>query len=120
MKTSGDINSELDGSELDSDYRQAILAQKMAADPQYTRLVSANAGSGKTHVLVNRISRILLTGTPPEKILCLTYTKAAAAEMQSRLFETLGVTSAQDGARFICQGSGNARWTKSSNHSCFL
>jgi len=85
MKTSGDINSE-----LDSDYRQAILAQKMAADPQYTRLVSANAGSGKTHVLVNRISRILLTGTPPEKILCLTYTKAAAAEMQSRLFETLG------------------------------
>ena len=72
------------------EYIQAVKAQNLAADPASTRLASANAGSGKTRVLVNRVSRILLGGAPPEKILCLTYTKAAAAEMQSRLFETLG------------------------------
>jgi len=74
----------------DEEYVVASSAQTAAADPRHTRLVSANAGSGKTRVLVNRVSRILLAGTLPEKILCLTYTKAAAAEMQSRLFQTLG------------------------------
>ena len=67
------------------DYEKAVAAQNMAADPVSTRLASANAGSGKTRVLVNRVSRILLRGVAPEKVLCLTYTKAAAAEMQSRL-----------------------------------
>ena len=56
----------------------------------HMRFVTANAGSGKTRVLVARVSRILLQGTLPNKILCLTYTKAAASEMQSRLFRTLG------------------------------
>jgi len=74
----------------DAEYLHADSLQKMAADPAGTRLASANAGSGKTRVLVDRVSRILLSGTKPEKILCLTYTKAAASEMQSRLFETLG------------------------------
>jgi len=74
----------------DKEYLHADSMQKMAADPVGTRLASANAGSGKTRVLVDRVSRILLAGTEPEKILCLTYTKAAASEMQSRLFETLG------------------------------
>ena len=68
----------------------AIDAQRNAANPKSTRFTSANAGSGKTRVLVDRVSRVLLQDTLPEKILCLTYTKAAASEMQSRLFKTLG------------------------------
>ncbi|MCK5921918.1 MAG: UvrD-helicase domain-containing protein, partial [Methylococcales bacterium] len=64
--------------------------QRLAAIPTQSVFVSANAGSGKTRVLVDRVSRILLADTPPDKILCLTYTKAAAAEMQARLFKTLG------------------------------
>ena len=52
----------------------ATHAQRMAADPAGTRLAAANAGSGKTRVLVDRVSRILLGGTEPEDILCLTYT----------------------------------------------
>ena len=74
----------------DAEYHHADSMQKMAADPVGTRLASANAGSGKTRVLVDRVSRILLSETQPEKILCLTYTKAAASEMQSRLFDKLG------------------------------
>ena len=70
--------------------------QRMAADPSGTRLAAANAGSGKTRVLVDRVSRILLGGTEPEDILCLTYTKAAASEMQERLFATLGGWSVLD------------------------
>ena len=72
------------------DYIAAVRAQHQAANPAASRLASANAGSGKTRVLVDRVSRILLQDVPPEKILCLTYTKAAASEMQSRLFEKLG------------------------------
>ena len=74
----------------------ASRAQRMAADPSGTRLAAANAGSGKTRVLVDRVSRILLGGTEPEDILCLTYTKAAASEMQERLFATLGGWSVLD------------------------
>ena len=61
-----------------------------AADPQASAWVSANAGSGKTYTLANRVTRLLLAGAKPAKILCLTYTKAAAAEMQGRLFDQLG------------------------------
>ena len=76
----------------EEEYRDAVKQQDNAADPRRDVFVSANAGSGKTHVLVNRVSRLLLLGggLPPEKILCLTYTKAAASEMQTRLFKTLG------------------------------
>ncbi len=63
--------------------------QAAASDPKGSAWVSANAGSGKTHVLVNRVVRLLLNGTAPERILCLTYTKAAAAEMSDRLFDEL-------------------------------
>src|SRR6202142_1437320 len=65
-------------------------AQARASDPAASAFVSANAGSGKTHVLVQRVIRLLLTGVPPEKILCLTFTKAAAANMAERVFTTLG------------------------------
>jgi ATP-dependent helicase/nuclease subunit A len=63
--------------------------QSEAADPQASVWVSANAGTGKTHVLTQRVLRLLLTGIAPERILCLTYTKAAAAEMSTRVFDTL-------------------------------
>ena len=64
--------------------------QIVASDPEVSAFVTANAGSGKTSTLVNRVARLLLRGARPEAILCVTYTKAAAAEMQSRLFKTLG------------------------------
>src|SRR6202023_1017471 len=61
-----------------------------ASGPAASAFVSANAGSGKTHVLVQRVIRLLLDGVPPEKILCITFTKAAAANMAERVFTTLG------------------------------
>jgi len=64
-------------------------SQARAADPQNSAWVSANAGSGKTHVLAQRVIRLLLRGTDPSKILCLTYTRAAAANMSNRVFSTL-------------------------------
>jgi ATP-dependent helicase/nuclease subunit A len=64
--------------------------QTRASDPASSAFVSANAGSGKTHVLVQRVIRLLLDGVPPEKILCVTFTKAAAANMAERVFSTLG------------------------------
>jgi ATP-dependent helicase/nuclease subunit A len=64
--------------------------QARASNPRASSFVSANAGSGKTHVLVQRVIRLLLTGVPPEKILCITFTKAAAANMAERVFTTLG------------------------------
>src|ERR1041384_4596317 len=70
--------------------RQVRDAQARASDPAASSFVSANAGSGKTHVLVQRVIRLLLAGVPPEKILCITFTKAAAANMAERVFTTLG------------------------------
>ena len=70
---------------------EAVRAtQARASDPAASTFVSANAGSGKTHVLVQRVIRLLLDGVPPEKILCITFTKAAAANMAERVFSTLG------------------------------
>jgi ATP-dependent helicase/nuclease subunit A len=63
--------------------------QAAAADPASSVWVSANAGSGKTHVLAQRVIRLLLEGTDPSKVLCLTYTRAAAANMSNRVFATL-------------------------------
>ncbi|MEL6959735.1 MAG: double-strand break repair helicase AddA [Pseudomonadota bacterium] len=68
----------------------ATLRQIEAATPTQSNWLSANAGSGKTRVLTDRVARLLLEGTRPENILCLTYTKAAASEMQNRLFKRLG------------------------------
>ncbi|MGB3540697.1 MAG: double-strand break repair helicase AddA [Mesorhizobium sp.] len=68
---------------------ETAASQARASDPQYSAWVSANAGSGKTHVLAQRVIRLLLRGTDPSKILCLTYTRAAAANMANRVFSTL-------------------------------
>ncbi len=68
----------------------ATLAQLAAARPDQSTWLSANAGSGKTRVLTDRVARLLLDGVSPQHILCLTYTKAAASEMQNRLFARLG------------------------------
>ncbi len=68
----------------------ATRRQIEAADPAVSAWLSANAGSGKTRVLTDRVARLLLRGVPPQNILCLTYTRAAAAEMQNRLFARLG------------------------------
>ena len=71
-------------------YQSAIKAQADASNPHTSAWVSANAGSGKTKVLIDRVARLLLEGAKPDSILCLTYTRAAANEMLSRFFETLG------------------------------
>lgn len=71
-------------------HNDATEAQVRAADPQASTWLEANAGSGKTRVLTDRVARLLLGGVNPQSILCLTYTKAAASEMQNRLFERLG------------------------------
>jgi len=77
--------------------KQTLDAQILASDPKLSAWVSANAGSGKTHVLTQRVVRLLLNGVPPARILCLTFTKAAAANMSIRVFEKL------------------AKWTRISN-----
>lgn len=69
---------------------EVVAAQTLASDPTVSAFVAANAGSGKTHVLVQRVIRLMLSGTVPEKILCITFTKAAAANMAERVFTTLG------------------------------
>ncbi|MCA3561195.1 MAG: double-strand break repair helicase AddA [Aestuariivirga sp.] len=74
----------------------ASLAQLKASDPAATVWVNANAGAGKTHVLVDRVVRLMLGGTEPSRIMCLTFTKAAAAEMANRLFDRLSKWIALD------------------------
>jgi ATP-dependent helicase/nuclease subunit A len=64
-------------------------AQARASDPNASAWVNANAGSGKTHVLVHRVLRLLLGGCAPARILCLTFTKAAAANMAERVTSRL-------------------------------
>ncbi|WP_424941414.1 double-strand break repair helicase AddA [Aliiroseovarius sp. S253] len=77
-------------------FNDATLAQIRAADPTASTWLSANAGSGKTRVLTDRVARLLLDGVSPQNILCLTYTKAAASEMQNRLFLRLGEWAMKD------------------------
>jgi len=71
---------------VDETTRKAVAD---ASNPLASAWVSANAGSGKTFVLARRVVRLLLAGTDPGRILCLTFTKAAAAEMAKRVFATL-------------------------------
>ncbi|MGC2051678.1 MAG: double-strand break repair helicase AddA [Methylovirgula sp.] len=66
-----------------------VSQQAKASNPEVSVWVSANAGSGKTHVLAQRVLRLLLAGVAPAKILCLTFTKAAAANMAAKIFAAL-------------------------------
>jgi len=73
--------------------------QTAASDPAHSAWVSANAGSGKTHVLAQRVIRLLLAGVDPARILCITFTKAAAANMANKVFQELrGWTLLDDAA----------------------
>ena len=76
--------------DITSAYKETVAAQRAVATPANSAWVAANAGSGKTKVLTDRVMRLLLAGTDPSKILCITFTKAAAAEMADRLFRRLG------------------------------
>ncbi|AXO13263.1 double-strand break repair helicase AddA [Thalassospira indica] len=67
------------------------VLQRNASDPMASVWVSASAGAGKTKVLSDRVLRLMLSGTEPHRILCLTFTKAAAAEMANRVNERLGL-----------------------------
>ena len=69
---------------------RAEQAQSRASDPAASAWVEASAGSGKTKLLTDRVLRLLLAGVEPGRILCLTFTKAAAAEMSTRLAKALG------------------------------
>src|SRR5882724_3316981 len=80
-----------------ADYRRD--PQEEAADPTLSVFVTANAGSGKTKTLIDRVARLLLAKAQPETILCVTYTKAAASEMQRRLFQVLGEWSVASDAK---------------------
>ena len=84
----------------------SLDSQILAADPERSAFVSANAGSGKTKTLVDRVARLLLRRARPEAILCVTYTKAAAAEMQRRLFQQLGRWSMLDDEALRAELSG--------------
>ncbi|WP_026869153.1 double-strand break repair helicase AddA [Inquilinus limosus] len=63
--------------------------QRRASDPARSVWVGASAGTGKTKVLTDRVLRLMLAGTPPDRILCITFTRAAAAEMANRIAATL-------------------------------
>ena len=75
-----------------------LALQGEVSDPAVSAWVAANAGSGKTHVLAQRVINLLLAGVEPEKILCITFTKAAAANMARRVFDTLGRWTTLDDA----------------------
>ena len=81
--------------------QRAEAAQASAADPKASAWVEASAGSGKTKLLTDRLLRLLLAGVPPGRILCLTFTKAAAAEMATRLALRLGEWAVADDATLV-------------------
>ncbi|MGO7631723.1 UvrD-helicase domain-containing protein, partial [Rhizobium ruizarguesonis] len=88
-----------------------VVQPAIASDPLRSEWVSANAGSGKTHVLTQRVIRLMISGARPSAILCLTYTKAAAYEMSNRVFERLAewvVLEDEDLSRQITQIEGTA------------
>lgn len=80
----------------DTPFGVAQRRQRDVSEPTISALVLANAGSGKTKVLIDRVARLLLRrpdglkGADPDSLLCITYTRAAANEMLQRLFATLG------------------------------
>ena len=78
-------------------------AQLAASNPHVSAFVSAHAGTGKTKLLIDRLVRLMLAGADPARILCLTFTKAAAAEMAIRLQSRLGAWVAMPDAALDAQ-----------------
>ena len=85
---------------------KAAAAQRRAAKPGTSVWVAASAGTGKTKVLTDRVLSLMLHGTPPERILCLTFTKAAAAEMANRLAQRLAKWTALEDAALVAELEG--------------
>lgn len=79
-----------------SPIESAARAQKIVSDPAVSAWVDASAGSGKTKVLTDRALRLMLAGAEPNRILCLTFTKAAAAEMANRIVDRLSAWASAD------------------------
>lgn len=77
--------------------------QDRAADPATSAWVAASAGTGKTHVLTSRVLRLMLAGADPAKILCVTFTKAAAAEMANRINHRLASWAVMDDAHLSAE-----------------
>ena len=121
---------------------RVVKPQHDASDPTASAWASANAGSGKTHVLTQRVIKLLLRGEDPAKILCITFTKAAAATMATRVFDTLAAWTALDDAGLddairkigvtpdeklrdaraaaVCAGAGNAGRPEGADHPRLL
>src|SRR5229473_128988 len=74
---------------MTEDFNEAARQQQFATDGRMSVWVTASAGTGKTKVLTDRALNLLLGGSPPGRILCLTFTKAAAAEMANRINDRL-------------------------------
>jgi ATP-dependent helicase/nuclease subunit A len=79
----------------------SVTAGGRASDPRVSAWVDASAGTGKTKVLTDRVMRLLLDGAPPERILCITFTRAAAAEMANRIIARLGEWAVMDDAQLF-------------------
>ncbi len=96
--------------------------QLLASNPNFSTWVFASAGSGKTRILVNRILRLLLNSTSPEKILCLTFTKAGANEMEERInndlikWAKLDDMSLTNSIREICGNTPSFKEVKKLSH----
>ena len=86
----GDLSRARSARERLSPRERANEEQRAASDPTVSAFVGASAGSGKTKLLTDRLLRLMLSGAKPGRIQCLTFTKAAAAEMAVRLQRTLG------------------------------
>ncbi|MFO1190182.1 MAG: double-strand break repair helicase AddA [Alphaproteobacteria bacterium] len=89
------------GGTIEAMIEEGLGNQLAAANPRVSAWVSASAGAGKTHVLANRVLRLMLAGARPEGILCLTYTKVAASEMANRIFDRLARWAAADDAELV-------------------
>ena len=93
----------------DNPTERAARSQRIVSTPELSAWVSASAGSGKTKVLTDRALRLMLAGAQPDRILCLTFTKAAAAEMANRIINRLSLWAAasQDALREDLSGMGS-------------
>ncbi|MGL4825877.1 MAG: UvrD-helicase domain-containing protein, partial [Alphaproteobacteria bacterium] len=82
--------------DLKASFSPLTPTQQQAIDPFASIWLTASAGSGKTKVLIDRLLALMLEGCSPQRLLCLTFTKAAAAEMANRLHQKLSDWAVMD------------------------